>query len=96
MCVGMGVPVHALQQDVVQVPCVQLYALKLAIVSAQRLDVPQDVHMFLVIHNVVQHVQVTTVLEIVQVLVPQTAQIEVVQHQQGVAAYAQINALDAQ
>ena len=91
----MGVPVHALQQDVVQVPCVQLSALKLAIVSAQRLDVLQDVHMFLVIHNVVQHVQVTTVLEIVQVLVLQTAQL-IVQHQQDVVVYAQMNVLDAQ
>ena len=92
----MGVPVHALQQDVVQVHYVQLYALKLAIVSAQKVVVLQDVHMFLVIHNVVQHVQVTTVLEIVQVLVLQTAQIRVVQNQQGVVAYAQMNVLDAQ
>ena len=92
----MGVPVHALQQDVVQVPCVQLYALKLALVLAQPVVVLQDVHMFLVIHNVVQHVQVTTVLEIVQVLVLQTAQIGVVQNQQGVVAYAQMNVLDAQ
>ena len=92
----MGVPVHALQQDVVQVHYVQLYALKLAIVSAQKVVVLQDVHMFLVIHNVVQHVQVTTVLEIVQVLVLQTAQIGVVQNQQGVVAYAQMNVLDAQ
>ena len=92
----MGVPVHALQQDVVQVPCVQLYALKLALVLAQLVAVLQDVQMFLVIHNVVQHVQVTTVLEIVQVLVLQTAQIGVVQNQQGVVAYAQMNVLDAQ
>ena len=92
----MGVPVHALQQDVVQVHYVQLYALKLAIVSAQKVVVLQDVHMFLVIHNVVQHVQVTTVLEIVQVLVLQTAQIGVVQNQQDVVVYAQMNVLDAQ
>ena len=91
----MGVPVHALQQDVVQVHYVQLYALKLAIVSAQKVVVLQDVHMFLVIHNVVQHVQVTTVLEIVQVLVLQTAQLGV-QHQQDVVVYAQMNVLDAQ
>ena len=91
----MGVPVHALQQDVVQVHYVQLYALKLAIVSAQKVVVLQDVHMFLVIHNVVQHVQVTTVLEIVQVLVLQTAQL-IVQHQQDVVVYAQMNVLDAQ
>lgn len=92
----MGVPVHALQQDVVQVPCVQLYALKLVLVLAQPVVVLQDVVLFLVIRNVVQHVQVTTVLEIVQVLVLQTAQIGVVQNQQDVVVYAQMHVLDAQ
>ena len=88
----MGVPVHALKEDVVLLPHVQLYALALVIVHAQQMEgVLKGVTHFLVFHYVLHNVQITTVLEIAQVLVPQTAQLPVAQRQLAAVAYAQMH-----
>lgn len=79
----MGVPVHALKQDVVLLPHVQLCALTLVILLAQEVVVLQDVQMFLVILDVQTPVQ--------EIAVPQTAQLKVVHQALDAIAYAQMH-----
>ena len=88
MCVGMGAPVHALQQDVALLQHVQVYAITLALVLAQTVVVLQDVVLFLVILDVPTPVQ--------EIAVPQTAQLKVVHQALDAIAYAQMHVLDAE
>lgn len=84
----MGVPVHALKQDVALLQHVQVYAITLALVIAQTVVVLQDVVLFLVILDAQTPVQEIAVL--------QAAQLKVVHQALDAIAYAQMNVLDAE